>query len=98
MESDKSAEHMEVSQIFSTSEAELDYFSCETAITRLNDYLDHELAPEERAVVKKHLEICEPCLEKFNFEQNLIASLRQRMQSIACPHVLKTKLGDLIRG
>ena len=36
----------------------VDIYSCEEALKRLNDYLDHELNDDERTVVVKHLEIC----------------------------------------
>jgi len=49
-----------------------DYYSCEEAVKRLNDYLDRELTEKEREDVIKHLQICRPCLEKFSFEENLI--------------------------
>ena len=32
-----------------------DFYSCEEAVKRLNEYLDHEMTPEERVVVLKHL-------------------------------------------
>src|SRR5580658_1335522 len=59
-----------------------DYYSCEEAIKRLNEYLDHQLTQEERAVVIKHLEICKPCLSRFSFEQTLIISLRTKLSTL----------------
>jgi anti-sigma factor (TIGR02949 family) len=99
MEPDNSSNNrVDVSQIFTQTEVEFDYYSCEKAISRLNEYLDHELTPGERADVVKHLEICEPCLERFSFEENLIVSIRTKMQKICCPNALKSKLSSLIKG
>jgi len=74
-----------------------DYYSCEEAIKRLNEYLDHQLTAEERAVVIKHLEICKPCLSRFTFEQTLIVSLRTKLSTLCIPEPLKNKLKDLLR-
>ena len=73
-----------------------DFYSCEEAVKRLNDYLDHELAPEERADVVKHLKICKPCLERFSFEQTLIVSLKQKVQKDCAPTELRSRLSSLI--
>jgi len=66
-----------------------DFYSCEEALQRLDEYLDHELTIEEREVVVKHLEICKPCFNKFTFEQTLIVSLRAKLGSLCMPQPLK---------
>ena len=75
----------------------IDFYSCEEAIKRLNDYLDHELTDQERVIVLKHLEICKPCLGRFTFEQTLIVSLRMRLAAVCAPAPLKEKLRNLLR-
>jgi anti-sigma factor (TIGR02949 family) len=74
-----------------------DFYSCEEAVKRLNDYLDHELTPEEREDVIKHLQICKPCLEKFSFEENLISSIKLKVTELSAPKELIVKLSSLIR-
>ena len=74
-----------------------DYYSCEEAVKRLNEYLDHELTPDERIVVLKHLEICRPCLKRFSFEQTLVVSLRQKVTHLCAPSALREKLHSLLR-
>lgn len=73
-----------------------DFYSCEEAIHRLNDYLDHELTEEERLVVLKHLEICKSCLPRFTFEQTLIVSLRQKLNSARMPDTIRVRLHTLL--
>ena len=73
-----------------------DYYSCEEAVRRLNEYLDHELDPRERADVVKHLAICKPCLERFSFEESLIISIKTKMQKLCAPTGLKSRLSALI--
>src|SRR5579875_3513258 len=75
----------------------MDPYSCEEAIKRLNDYLDHELSEGERAVVLKHLEICKPCLGRFTFEQTLIISLRQKLTLLKAPDTVRGKLHSILR-
>ena len=74
----------------------VDFYSCEEAVKRLNEYLDHEMPLEERAVVLKHLEICRSCLSRFSFEQTLVISLRQKVTVLRMPDALKHKLHGLL--
>jgi len=74
-----------------------DIYSCEVALRRLNDYLDHELTPDERVVVIQHLEICKPCFKRFSFEQTLIVSLREKLTHLRAPEMLRAKLHILLR-
>lgn len=74
-----------------------DFYSCEAAIRRLHEYLDHELSDEERAVVIRHLEICKSCMPRFTFEQTLIVSLRQKMKSAHMPETVRLRLHSLLR-
>lgn len=77
--------------------AGVDFYSCEEAVKRLNEYLDHEMTAAERADVLKHLEICRPCLSRFTFEQTLVVSLREKVSHLCIPTVLREKLFLLLR-
>jgi anti-sigma factor (TIGR02949 family) len=74
-----------------------DFYSCDEAIKRLNDYLDSELNQAEREDIIKHLKICEPCLERFDFEKNLISALRERVRKSVAPLKLKERLSALMK-
>lgn len=74
-----------------------DYYSCEEAVKRLNEYLDHQLTDAERVVVMRHLEICRPCLRRFTFEQTLVISLRQKVALLCAPVAVREKLSLLLR-
>ncbi len=76
---------------------EADYYSCEEAVKRLNEYLDHQMTDAERIVVLKHLEICRPCLRRFTFEQTLVVSLRHKVALLCVPVAVKEKLSLLLR-
>jgi anti-sigma factor (TIGR02949 family) len=84
-------------KIVSETPVTFDYYSCEEAIKRLNDYLDQELGPGERDDVVKHLQLCKPCLERFHFEEHLVTAVRIRVTRTSCPKELKARLKDLIR-
>jgi anti-sigma factor (TIGR02949 family) len=75
-----------------------DFYSCEEAIKRLNDYLDAELQPGERDDVVKHLQICAPCLERFQFEKTLMVAMRERVCKSMAPLKLKERLKILLKG
>lgn len=74
-----------------------DYYSCEEAVRRLNEYLDHELDPREREDVVKHLAMCKPCLERFHFEESLIIEIKTKMQKFCAPSDLKSRLSTIIQ-
>ena len=73
-----------------------DFYSCEEAIKRLNEYLDHQLTAAEATIVMRHLEICRPCLRRFTFEQTLVVSLRQKANASCMPPALRDKLHLLL--
>ncbi len=74
-----------------------DFYSCEEAIKRLDEFLDHELSPDERGDVMNHLQLCRPCFDRFDFEQVLMGSLRDKMSRITAPINLKDRLKDLLQ-
>ena len=59
----------------------LDIYGCREALERLDDYIDHELSPEEERKVAQHLKICRHCLGKFEFQQELLVGLRAKVQN-----------------
>jgi mycothiol system anti-sigma-R factor len=44
---------------------------CDEALRTLYTFLDGELTVERRATIQRHLDICSPCLEAFDFEAEL---------------------------
>ena len=77
----------------------LDIYGCREALERLDDYVDHELSPEEEAKVRQHLKICRHCLQKFQFEESLLAGLRAKIQTLSsCDEdALKNKIHALLQ-
>jgi mycothiol system anti-sigma-R factor len=48
-----------------------DHGNCGDAVGRLYHYLDGELDEARKAMVRRHLDECLPCLEAFDFEAEL---------------------------
>ena len=75
----------------------LDRLTCEEAFRRLDDYLDRELGPDERRLVEEHLRICEVCTSEFVFEASVLSGVRRKLQSIAGPSDLLTRIAARLR-
>jgi anti-sigma factor (TIGR02949 family) len=74
----------------------LNRYTCEEAFRRLDAYIDRELAPDELEQVRAHLEICEGCAREFDFEANLIESVRTRLRDVEVPPGLNASVRDLL--
>jgi anti-sigma factor (TIGR02949 family) len=76
--------------------AQIDRYTCEETIRRLDDYLDRELAPHEMQLVKEHLEVCAVCASEFAFEARTLERLRDKLQRITAPASLVAKVSRAI--
>jgi len=74
----------------------LNRYTCEEAFRRLDDYLDHELSPEEMELVREHLEICAGCAREFNFERSVIQGVEEKLQQIELPDTLQSGILKLL--
>ena len=70
----------------------IDRYSCQDTFSRLNDYLDRELSPEEMRLVEEHLAVCAYCVLEFAFEANVLREVRSKVQSIQAPEGLMSKV------
>lgn len=78
----------------------LDLYGCQEALERLDDYIDRELSPEERAKVSQHLRICHECARKFRFEEEFNAGLRDKVGKVLLPDdvdALQAKIAALLQ-
>lgn len=76
---------------------EITRMNCEQAFARLDDYLDRELAQDELAGVKAHLEICAHCAMAFDFEAEVLARIRSKIQSVVVPDELKRNVAEALQ-
>lgn len=70
----------------------LDRLNCEQVFKRLDDYLDRELSPAETEMVREHLEICAWCAGAYDFQENVLSQLRERLQHVPAPTHLLSKV------
>lgn len=66
--------------------------TCEEAIKQLYEYLDSELEKDDHSRVKKHLEVCQKCCEKFEFEQALKKVVRDRVRIHKVPQSVRENI------
>jgi anti-sigma factor (TIGR02949 family) len=72
--------------------AQIDRYTCEETIRRLDDYLDRELTPHEMQLVNEHLEVCAMCASEYAFEATALDRLRDKLSRIAAPADLMAKV------
>lgn len=60
---------------------------CDDALDTLYHYLDGELTETRRAQIRKHLEECSPCLQKFDFEAELKVVIARRCRDQVPEHL-----------
>lgn len=78
------------------SHEHLDGYTCQQAFSRLYEYLDRVLSPEEEAQVQQHLAICEDCVRHFQFEEQLLTTIREKCQTGRAPEGLRRRIAQLI--
>ena len=66
--------------------------SCHEALSKLWEYLDGELPPEDEAAVKRHLDICDRCFPHYDFQSAYFEYTRQIKEQEHAPPSLKKKL------
>lgn len=76
----------------------LEYNQCEEAVKRLNEYLSHELEPNEEDLLQAHLGQCKGCFEKFRFEETLLRTIRERIGQVQAPDALRQRILGLLSG
>jgi RNA polymerase sigma-70 factor, ECF subfamily len=70
----------------------LDRAGCEVAFSRLDDYVDRELAEAEMKLVRDHLEVCALCSAEFAFEASVIRDVRVKLQRIDVPQDFRSRV------
>lgn len=66
--------------------------SCEQAREKLFDFLDRELTDEEAAMVREHIEMCEPCSQTFESTQEFIVCVKGKLAETDLPDELLLRI------
>lgn len=70
---------------------------CAEAERRLLRYLDRELTLREEQEVRMHLDLCENCRTRYQFEERLKRLVRQRGAEPAAPAGLRDRIRQRVR-
>jgi anti-sigma factor (TIGR02949 family) len=70
----------------------LDRSNCEEAFRRLNDFLDHQLSPDEMRLIEEHLEVCAWCAREFNYEASVLQGIKRKLRQVDAPADLLAKI------
>ena len=70
----------------------IERYTCLETFRRLDDFVDHELSPEETAKVREHLDLCATCAGEFAFEASLLDQVRAKVRRIALPPDLLARI------
>lgn len=69
---------------------------CEEALARLMEYIDGELPAEEQGAVKAHLDICDRCYPRYDFQRAYHEFTRRIQERDHAPAGLKRRLFRMI--
>ena len=70
----------------------LDRYTCEEVFRRMDEYLDRELAQNEEALVRAHLETCAACAAEYGFEDGVLSALKAKLRRVAVPASLRERI------
>ena len=70
---------------------------CEEAVRRLAAYLDRELDPIATEDVQRHLETCQSCYSRAEFEQRLKERIQQELKVDSVPLEFEERMRLLMR-
>jgi mycothiol system anti-sigma-R factor len=70
--------------------------TCEEAVRKLYEYLDHELDTTTAQQLDKHLEICKSCCDHFEFERKVKKLIKDSCFDEKAPQFLKDKIRDTL--
>lgn len=70
----------------------LGFLFCQEALQKLDDYLDHELSPQEQQQVATHLKICAHCAQMYRFERGVLEDIRTKAVQVQVPPELMNQI------
>jgi len=70
----------------------LDRYTCEEAFRRMDEYVDRELAANEQALVRAHLDTCAACAAEYAFEDGVLSALKAKLRRVGVPADLRERI------
>jgi mycothiol system anti-sigma-R factor len=69
--------------------------NCDDALSELYEFLDGELTAEKRGQIQQHIDDCTPCIEAYEFENDLRHVISQKCRDTV-PDDLRQRIADAI--
>lgn len=69
--------------------------ACLDALSRIQEFLHHELDDTTADVIREHLAACESCLDIFDVESAIAGLIRRCNPSPPCPGDLRAKITSM---
>ena len=73
-----------------------DASDCRSSLAELYGYLDGELTPERRTLIREHLDRCHGCVEAYGFEAELRAVVSSCCRQTELPPGLKERVAQAL--
>ena len=73
-----------------------DEVDCRESLTEIYWFLDGEVTLERRALIRRHLEACNGCLETFDFEAELRSVVSNCCQERTLPPGLRERIAQVL--
>ncbi len=71
---------------------------CEETLRQIEGFLDHELDPDLRSKIERHLSGCGSCTDRAAFQQHLKDLVGSKCAERQLPEGLKERIGHLMAG
>ena len=65
---------------------------CEHVLERVYEFLDNEIDAATSDAIRRHLAMCEPCLDRFDVEEAVKSLVHRRCGGDVAPSHLRTKI------
>ena len=71
---------------------EASFDDCEHVLERVYEFLDNEIDAASSDAIRRHLAMCEPCLDKFDVEEAVKSLVHRRCGGDVAPSHLRMKI------
>jgi anti-sigma factor (TIGR02949 family) len=70
--------------------------TCEEAVKKLHEYIDHELDQVSAEQVERHFELCRMCCDQMEFEKSMKKLIHEYCSGKRAPLFLREKIQDCL--
>lgn len=66
--------------------------ACVAALSRIQEFLHHELDEDAADIIREHLQACESCLDTYDAEAAIATLIKRALPAHACPDSLRMRV------